>query len=94
MEASFGGTSVWFQTAWSFCEPIIVALSKQFPDVLIEFQFADEDIGNNCDYGWCKNGCISYANVQGNAAKKLAIDIWGEEDYYEFVDGEWKYIDN
>lgn len=86
------GNEVWFDTAWSFCEPVIVELSKKFPNVRIDFQFADEDMGNNCDYGWCQNGFIDYANLKGNAAMKLAIDIWDDDNLYGFKDGEWKYI--
>lgn len=91
-EPCWCGDEVWFDTAWSFCEPIVVELSKKFPNVRIDFQFADEDMGNNCDYGWCQNGFIDYANLKGNAAMKLAIDIWDDDNLYGFKDGEWKYI--
>lgn len=37
-----------FDTAWSCPEPVLVALSKKFPDDRIEVQYADEDIGSNC----------------------------------------------
>lgn len=36
-----------FETAWSCPEGVLVALSKRFPDVEIEVQYADEDIGSN-----------------------------------------------
>lgn len=37
-----------FDTAWSCPNPVFEALSKKFPDDLIEVTFADEDIGSNC----------------------------------------------
>lgn len=92
-EPSFYNNEVWFDTAWSFCEPIVIALSKMFPDVRIEFQYADEDIGSNCDYGWCQNGTLTYANINGEAKTKLAIDLWDCVDDYEFKNGKWVYKD-
>lgn len=35
-----------FETAWSFCFPIVKKLSEMFPDVEIVFCFADEDCGS------------------------------------------------
>lgn len=86
-------SEVWFQTAWSFCGKVIEKLSQMFPDVTIEFKYADEDIGCNCDYGWASNGKITYAGLTGPAATKFAIELWGCEDDYEFKDGEWVYRD-
>ena len=37
-----------FDTAWSFPEPVLLAVSEQFPDAAIEVRYADEDIGSNC----------------------------------------------
>lgn len=41
------GTVVKFETAWSFPEPVIIALSERFPAERIEVAFADEDLGHN-----------------------------------------------
>lgn len=37
-----------FDTAWSCPEPVLVELSKRFPDDSITVTYADEDIGSNC----------------------------------------------
>lgn len=37
-----------FDTAWSTPEPVISALSRRFPSLVIKVRFADEDIGSNC----------------------------------------------
>lgn len=44
-----------FQTAWSTPLPIWVEISKRFPDLRIEVEYADEDMGNNC-------GRLAYLN--------------------------------
>ncbi len=37
-----------FDTAWSCPKPVLVELSKRFPDAEISVTYADEDIGSNC----------------------------------------------
>lgn len=37
-----------FYTAWSMPEKVALALSSRFPKVKIIWDYADEDIGNNC----------------------------------------------
>lgn len=37
-----------FRTAWSTPEEIIKYLSKKFPTVKFQIEFADEDVGSNC----------------------------------------------
>ncbi|WP_326742843.1 hypothetical protein [Streptomyces sp. NBC_01768] len=36
-----------FDTAWSHPFPIVKALSRKYPDALIEVSYADEDLGSN-----------------------------------------------
>ncbi|MFD4948872.1 hypothetical protein ACFWNT_41805 [Streptomyces sp. NPDC058409] len=36
-----------FDTAWSHPFPIVKALSRKYPDALIEVSYADEDLGHN-----------------------------------------------
>lgn len=40
--------SIRFDTAWSAPHPILQKLSEMFPDIRIEHEWADEDIGYNC----------------------------------------------
>lgn len=82
---------VWFDTAWSFAEPVVIALSKKFPTVEILFEYADEDMGNNCASGAVIAGAISYDDIED--PMKLAIDVWDDAENWELVDGEWKYKD-
>ena len=47
---------VTFQTAWSYPRPIFEALSKKFPEMTFEIEYADEDAGRNCGKTAWKNG--------------------------------------
>ncbi len=40
--------SLIFETAWSAPHPVIKKLSEMYPNIAIEHQWADEDIGYNC----------------------------------------------
>lgn len=52
-----------FDTAWSCPEPLLIEVSKKFPDTTIEVMFADEDIGSNCGRFSLKNGEIISSDV-------------------------------
>ena len=64
-----------FRTAWSRVLPVIAELARRFPDIEIEYAWADEDIGNN----------VGYAKFEGG---ELAEDFWFEpytKEAYEFA---------
>lgn len=42
------GDMLYFQTAWSAPHPVLERLTEMFPDVELEHEWADEDIGYNC----------------------------------------------
>jgi len=42
------GDSLRFQTAWSAPHPVLEKLTEMFPDIELEHEWADEDIGQNC----------------------------------------------
>jgi len=42
------GDMLYFQTAWSAPHPVLEKLAEMFPDVKLEHEWADEDIGQNC----------------------------------------------
>ena len=46
------GDMLYFQTAWSAPHPVLEKLAEMFPDVELEHEWADEDIGQNC--GRCR----------------------------------------
>ena len=76
-----------FQTAWSPPKPVICDLSKQYPDLTIRCEYADEDIGSNCGIYDYANGKITYEKEYsyGEASIKWACDVWGY-DYKEYKD--------
>lgn len=55
-EIGFGWDDVYFQTAWATPKGIWVELSKRFPDMRLEIEYADEDRGSNCGKLTYKNG--------------------------------------
>lgn len=72
-----------FQTAWATPEPIMLALSRKFPDVTFSVKYADEDIGSNCGWYEVKNGEITARDYEDRV---FAMNLWGysEEDMKEF----------
>lgn len=63
-----------FDTAWATPIPIFETLSKEFPEDLIEVQYADEDIyGNNIGILKFKNGDMIY-DVNRNV--RFANRVW------------------
>lgn len=75
-----------FNTAWNAPHPVIIALSKRYPDVLICHKWADEDLGSNCGYREYLDGQLVCENTFDNEeeALKFACDVW-DEDYDEIV---------
>lgn len=64
-----------FHTAWSRVMPVIAELAKRFPEVEIEYEWADEDIGSN----------VGHAHFQDG---ELTEDVWLEsqtKEAYEFA---------
>ena len=67
-----------FYTAWSFCTPVIKRLSEMYPELDIEFMYADEDAGSNCGYGSLKGGeYIEYntPDCDSNEAYRIYLDL-------------------
>lgn len=52
-----------FDTAWSCPVPVLVELSKKFPEDEITVVYADEDIGSNCGTFILKNGDSIYGDI-------------------------------
>ena len=69
-----------FETAWSTPEPIFKKLAEQYPDLMIDIDYADEDLGYNC-------GNYSYVDGEWGYVigdYEFACSMWGydmeEED--------------
>ena len=74
-----GGNTLYCQTAWSTPAEAILNLSKMFPDVSIEMEYADEDIGSNCGRILFKNGGVEeeYYPETRKEAVEHACSVWG-----------------
>ena len=61
-----------FQTAWSTPKPVFLKLAEQYPELMINIDYADEDWGNNC-------GSYSYAGGIWNYKVgdfEFACSVW------------------
>lgn len=80
-----------FQTAWSNVTDLMVRVSEKFPDVEMQYQWADEDFGCNVGRITIKNGRIIAKNIPkdgSDAAYELATDILGYDMREEWEDWE------
>ena len=71
-----------FLTAWASVPPIIEAISRKFPDALITYRWADENIGYNVGEVVLQGGHYleDRSPVEGSKeAFELAADIMGED---------------
>ena len=92
-----------FNTAWSNVKPVILALSEKFPDVEMNYQWYDEDIGCNMGDVTFKDGeCIDSIEFEAfsKEAFEFAAEMWGfdlEEEGYIFNEKtgiyEWQDMD-
>ena len=69
---------LYFLTAWSAPSEIYEALTKKFPNLTIEVDYADEDIGCNCGKMVFKDGkMVAKLETQcSQYSAKLARQIW------------------
>lgn len=81
-----------FYTAWSCPIPIFEKLAEMFPDIVLKFCYADEDAGYNVGSGTMQVGEFSWNEEIGGSdeAFKIYFELWGGEDEWERVDGEWQ----
>ena len=67
-----------FQTAWSAPHPILEKLTQMFPDIMLEHEWADEDIGQNCGRYSYQNGerIEEYYPESEAEAVEFACKLW------------------
>ncbi len=86
-----------FETAWSGVPKIIETISKRFPDVLLKYEFSDEDTGCNTGVYEFKNGCIK-EHVPENGSKEAYELAFKHRPYiredYEFTGETYEFIEN
>ena len=79
-----------FNTAWTNVKPVVLALSQKFPDIEMNYRWADEDIGLNMGNVTFKGGeCIDEISFKNDSkeAIEFAVDMWGldlEEEGFIF----------
>ena len=84
------GSHVSFQTAWSTPEPVIIALSKHVPYLIITCDYADEDTGNNVgSYSYADGKVVYKENLSGTEEGLIKALLILQEN----VKGALKYID-
>lgn len=66
--------NIYFDTAWSTPLPVFKELSRQFPDLVIYVEYADEDMGHNCGTYALFKGDIQ---TEESRDYEFACDIWG-----------------
>lgn len=72
-DIGFDYEAILFNTAWSTPKPIFAELSKRFPELQLEVEYADEDIGSNC-------GKLTYLN--GELIAFVDMSKRPEADYF------------
>lgn len=70
-----------FQTAWDAPHPVMEALAERYPNLTMEHEWADEDIGYNCGMRVYRNGeCDEeFEPSEGIEAIRYSTGVWGEE---------------
>lgn len=84
-----------FETPWAHPFPLIKALSKAYPDAVINACFADENIGCNSGRYIIQNGeYLVPDDVEelSREAYEIAFELWGCSDDYRWDDKECSYI--
>lgn len=73
---------LYFLTAWSAPKEIYEALTKKFPNLTIEVDYADENMGYNCGKMVFENGemVAELKNQYSRYSVKLAKQIWEKYD--------------
>jgi hypothetical protein len=74
-----------FDTAWSTPYSLLVNLSKKYPQVTFEVEYADEDFGYNVGKYVLLNGETIEENIPDGGSQEaieMAMDIKGDDEYY------------
>lgn len=76
--------NVEFDTAWSCPFEVLKALSKQYADIEIYVEYADEDLGSNCGYFTLQNGeIIENVDMDGDLEFAMEVKGYSEEEKEE-----------
>ena len=87
--------SIVFDTAWSGVPTVVKELVKKFPELYLDYAYADENAGYNVGTGYSDYGekklWFSEEEDDSDESWSVFFDLWGCEDEYEKVDGKWRY---
>ncbi|MBR1591709.1 MAG: hypothetical protein IJ666_01705 [Ruminococcus sp.] len=107
-ETDFKDGKLTFLTAWSAPHPILQKLSEMYPDIRLEHEWADEDIGMNCGrheyfdgerigeyYPESNRERIEFAaRVMGSDPSEWSLFLNASEtDYVFFTDEEFEVVE-
>lgn len=90
---------LWFATPWDAVPKIVETLSAKYPELEIEYQFAEEQVGHYVGEYAFKGGENVHEYFFEDYSKEAferAFDLLGEEDYYRFnpEKGTYEYIED
>jgi len=87
---------IYFDTAWSGVPNLVNILSKEFPLVKFNYEFADEDIGNNTGRGMFVGGKSDFNKLKNESveAYELAFKLIADSEIaYIFKNGSYEYVE-
>ena len=90
-QTQINSNTIEFQTAWAGVPELLRTLSEKFPEVTLEYEFADEDYGHNVGEYTFKVGDIENENLPDDGspeALKIAAWILDEHEYEAAEDEE------
>ena len=77
-----------FDTAWTSPVPVLKALSKKFPDIKLEVNYADENMGFDCGTYELKKGIMVKKTVYKDStweAISHSLMVWNQEYLEDYV---------
>lgn len=89
--------TVWFETAWSMPEPVIKALSEEFPHMRFKIEWADEDTGYNVGMKMFEDGELNDERIPEGGTREAYEFCFAlqphKEQYYKLENGNYEYAE-
>lgn len=85
-----------FETAWSGVPGLILKISEIFPDVKINYTYADEDSGSNTGIYEFLNGEVVSEEIPDSGSHRgyeVYLSLNPDCDYIKLIDGVYQYVD-
>lgn len=74
------GESIYFETAWSFPEPVMRAIVEKLPGIEFTWRYADEDFGNNLGIWWAGSDGVQHRQPEVDDLEEWAAKLHGWDD--------------